>query len=333
MRRYFGRKIVIYALTFILAVTIDWLIPRFMPGNPVDILLARMGPRAGAEGVDVMRTYFVKSFGLDLPIWQQYINFWIAMFKGDLGISLYLFPQPVAKVIMNAVPYDIALLLPAILLSWVAGNNFGAFAARSKSLDNTVLPIGYTLTATPYMWLGILLAWLFGIVWKIFPISGAYSYAIPKPTFTWLFISSFLQHWFLPFMSLFMVMFGGWAIGMRNMIIYELEADYAHYLEALGAPRRLIRRYAFRNAILPQITGLALQLGVIVAGALATEIVFSYPGIGYLILQAIQNQDYFLLQGCFLFIIVGVLIANFLVDLAYILVDPRTRAGMQGDAA
>ncbi len=179
------------------------------------------------------------------------------------------------------------------------------------------------------MWLGILLAWAFGIVLGIFPISGAYSYAM-SPSLSWPFFWSLLRHWFLPFASLFIVMFGGWAIGMRNMIIYELEADYAHYLEALGAPRRLIRGYAFRNAILPQITGLALQLGVIVSGALATEIVFSYPGIGYLILQAIQNQDYFLLQGCFLFIIIGVLLANFLIDIVYVLVDPRTRIGMQG---
>ena len=127
-------------------------------------------------------------------------------------------------------------------------------------------------------------------------------------------------------------MFGGWAIGMRNMIIYELESDYSHYLEALGAPRKLIRQYAFRNAILPQITGLALQLGVIVAGQLVTEIVFSYPGVGYLILQAIQNHDFFLLQGCFLFIIIGVLLANFIIDVTYVLVDPRTRTGMQGAA-
>jgi peptide/nickel transport system permease protein len=127
------------------------------------------------------------------------------------------------------------------------------------------------------------------------------------------------------------VQFGGWAIGMRNMIIYELEADYSHYLEALGAPKRLVRQYAFRNAVLPQLSGLALALGVIVAGALATEIVFSYPGIGYLILQAIQNHDYFLLQGCFLIIIIGVLAANFAIDVAYVLVDPRTRIGMQGE--
>jgi peptide/nickel transport system permease protein len=116
------------------------------------------------------------------------------------------------------------------------------------------------------------------------------------------------------------------------MIIYELEADYAHYLAALGAPRRLVRRYAFRNALLPQLTGLALQLGVLVAGALVTEIVFSYPGLGYLILQAINNQDFFLIQGAFLFIIIGVLVANFLVDVVYILVDPRTRVGMRGEA-
>ena len=330
MRRYFGRKILIYILTFFLAVTIDWAIPRFMPGNPVQNMLSRAGLRA--EAAEMMYTYYTQAFGLDLPIWQQYLKFWYALLHGDLGTSVFLFPQPVTKVIMSAVPYDIFLLLPAILLSWFAGNHFGAFAARSKRLDNTVLPLGYILTATPYMWLGILLAWFFGIVLGIFPISGAYSYAM-KPSFSLAFIASLLYHWFLPFMSLFLVMFGGWAIGMRNMIIYELEADYSHYLEALGAPRKLIRKYAFRNAVLPQLTGLALQLGVIVSGALATEIVFSYPGIGFLILQAIQNQDYFLLQGCFLFIIVGVLLANFAIDIVYVLVDPRTRAGMQGDSA
>jgi peptide/nickel transport system permease protein len=281
-----------------------------------------------------MYSYYTQAFGLDLPIWQQYLSFWNALFHGDLGTSVYLFPKPVTEVIMEAVPYDIALLLPAILLSWFAGNKFGAFAARSKRLDNTVLPVGYILTATPYMWLGILLAWVFGIVLHILPISGAYSYAIKSVNLSsWTFISSFLQHWILPFASLFMVMFGGWAIGMRNMIIYELEADYSHYLEALGAPKSLIRNYAYRNAILPQLTGLALQLGVIVAGALSTEIVFSYPGIGFLILQAILNQDYFLLQGCFLFVIVGVLLANFIIDIAYVFVDPRTRTGMQGGGA
>ena len=301
-----------------------------MPGNPVDLLISRAGLRGSA--VSQMYTYYMEAFGLNLPIWKQYLNFWVAIFHGDLGTSIFLFPTPVTKVIANAIPYDIALLIPAILASWFAGNKFGAFAARSKRLDNTLLPLGYILTATPYMWLGILLAWLFGIILQIFPIAGGYSFAM-RPNLSFSFIWSLILHWFLPCASLFIVQFGGWAIGMRNLIIYELEADYSHYLEALGAPKRLIRKYAFNNALLPQLSGLALQLGVIVTGALATEVVFSYPGIGYLILQAIHNEDYFLLQGCFLYVVMGVLLANFIIDIVYVMVDPRTRMGMQGGEA
>jgi peptide/nickel transport system permease protein len=329
VKRYFGRKLLIYILTFFLAVSIDWLIPRFMPGDPIQAMLARASLKA--EAAKAMYTYYTQAFGLDLPVWQQYLSFWNALFHGDLGTSVWLFPQPVLKIIMNAVPYDILLLLPSILLSYWAGNHFGAFAARSKRLDNTILPIGYILTATPYPWLGLLLAWLFGLVLPIFPIAGAYSFSMVSTKLSWPFVTSVFEHWCLPFASLFIVQFGGWAIGMRNMIIYELEADYSHYLEALGAPRRLVRKYAYNNAVLPQLSGLALSLGAIVAGALGTEIVFSYPGIGYLILQAIQNHDYFLLQGCFLFIIIGVLLANFIIDIVYVLVDPRTRIGMQGE--
>lgn len=330
MRRYLGRKLLLYGLTFFLAVTIDWMIPRFMPGDPVTNMLARVS--VNSDAAVVMYEYYSHVFGLDVPVWQQYLNFWSSLFQGDLGRSAYLFPTPVIDVLKRAVPYDLFLLLPSILLAWYAGNKFGAFAARSKWLDNTISPLGYILTATPYMWLGILLAWFFGIVLGIFPVAGAYSFSL-RPTFSLTFILDVLHHWFLPFISLFLVGFGGWAIGMRNMIIYELESDYSHYLEALGAPKKLVRQYAFNNAILPQITGLALQLGVVVAGALVTEVVFSYPGIGYLLLAAIQNQDYFLIQGCFLFIIIGVLVANFIIDIAYVIVDPRTRRGMTGDAA
>ncbi|MFW6104651.1 MAG: ABC transporter permease [Candidatus Bipolaricaulota bacterium] len=327
MKRYFSRKVLIYILTFFLAVTLDWLIPRFMPGNPVQNMLSRASIQS--EAAEVMRGYYTKAFGLDVPLWQQYLNFWKAIFHGDLGVSVYMFPERVTQVLLHAVPYTLALMVPSVLLSWIAGNKFGAFAARSKWLDNTVLPFTYLLRATPYMWLAILMAWSLGIVWNIFPISGAYSYSM-QPSFSFAFLFSFLKHWFLPFASMFIVQFGGWAIGMRNMIIYELEEDYSHYLESLGAPRSLVRKYAFRNAMLPQITGLALQLGQVVAGALATEIVFSYPGIGYLLLQAINNQDYFLIQGCFLFIVIGVLLANFIIDIVYIIVDPRTRLGMEG---
>jgi peptide/nickel transport system permease protein len=330
VRRYFGRKLAIYALTFWVAATIDWMIPRFMPGDPVQTLLSRY--QIPPEAVADMIAYYNGLFGLDKPLPEQYLNFWIALVQGDLGRSVWLGGAPVVDVIMAAVPFTLALLIPAILLSWWAGNHFGAFAARRKVLDDAVLPVGYVLTATPYMWLAILVAWIFGFLLGWFPLSGGYSFAL-EPSLSLTFFGSLLSHWVMPFASLFLVMFGGWAIGMRNMIIYELDADYSRYLGALGAPSRLVRKYAFRNAVLPQITGLALALGVIVAGALVTEIVFSYPGIGKLLLSAVQTKDYFLLQGIFLFVIIGVLVANFIVDIAYVVVDPRTRVGMRGGGA
>ncbi len=330
MRRYFGRKLLVYALTFFVAATIDWLIPRFMPGNPIQSLLSRS--HVTPEALPALQAYYENLFGLDKPFLEQYANFWASLLHGDLGRSVYLSGSPVTNVIMGAVPYTLALLIPAILLSWWVGNKFGAIAARRRWLDNAVLPVGYILTAMPYMWIAIVIAWVLGTILRILPISGGYSYAM-EPSLTWDFIASLGSHWVMPFLSLFLVQLGGWAIGMRNVIIYELDADYSRYLGSLGAPAGLIRRYAYRNALLPQVTGLALSLGLVVAGALVTEIVFAYPGLGKLLLAAVQNEDYFLLQGIFLFVIVGVLIANFLVDIAYLVIDPRTRVGMRGGSA
>ncbi len=328
MRRYFLRKLLVYLVTFVAAVTIDWAIPHLMPGNPVLALMARFQIR-DPQTAQNMYHHYMRAFNLDLPLWKQYLYFWVALFHGDLGMSIVQFPSSVSSIIVHAVPYTLGLLLPATLLSWYAGNKVGALAARRKVLDNTALPVGYALTATPYMWLAILLSWVFAVIWRVFPVGFAYD-PTQRQGWNWSFVASVLDHWFLPFLSLFLVSFGGWAIGMRNMIIYELESDYAHYLEALGAPQRLVRRYAFRNAVLPQVTGLALSLGAILAGALVTEIVFSYPGLGYQIYRAITNADYFVIQGIFLFIIVGVLVANFIVDIVYVLIDPRTRIGMEG---
>src|SRR5690606_21214784 len=149
--------------------TINWMIPRFMPGDPVQSMVAR-ARLENPEAVAALQSYYTNLFGLDVPLWQQYLNFWGALFRGDLWVGIWLFPTPVWDVLVRAVPYTLALLVPAIVLSWFAGNKFGAAAARSKWLDNTVLPIGYILTATPYMWLGILLAWSLGIVVGIFPV-------------------------------------------------------------------------------------------------------------------------------------------------------------------
>jgi peptide/nickel transport system permease protein len=327
VKRYLARKLAIYLLTFFVAVTIDWAIPRLMPGDPVSGLISRL--QADPTAAQEMHGYFTESFGLDEPLWKQYLNFWLGLLHGDLGPSIAYVGSSVSDLIREAVPYTLALLVPAIVLSYIAGNRVGAMAARRKVLDNTALPIAYVLTATPYVWLALVLAYVLAFRWQIFPVSGAYDFSL-QPEYSWEFARSFLEHWFLPFLTLFLVLFGGWAIGMRNLIIYELEADYSNYLQALGAPNRLVRKYAYRNAVLPQMSGLALALGAVVGGAIVTEIVFGYPGIGMLILTAIQNRDYFLLQGIFLFIIVGVLIANFIVDIAYVIVDPRTRTGLQG---
>ena len=322
MNKYLTRKIFIYLLTFFVAVTLDWAIPRFMPGNPISVLMSRFSGLP--ESRKILTSYFTQAFGLDKPLWQQYLNFWKALLRGDLGVSIYLYPKSVLSIIKESLPFDILLLLPAILLSWIIGNWVGAFAAKSKKIDRFLIPVLYVLSSMPYFWFAIILAWTFGVVIPIFPIAGGYSYSM-TPEFSLTFVLDFLKHWILPFLSLFVVMLGGWAIGMRNMIIYEVEANYSRYMESLGSSERLILKYAFRNAILPQVTGLALQLGQMVAGALTTEMVFSYPGIGYILMQAILHQDYFLIQGCFLFIVLGVLLANFIVDFVYVLIDPRVR--------
>jgi len=325
--RYLARKITLYLLTFFVAVTIDWAIPRLMPGNPIDTLISRFQVNSTAS--QQLHGFFFKSFGFDQPLWKQYLEFWHGLFTGDLGPSIAYVGSSVNSLIWHALPYTLALLVPAIVLSYIAGNRVGAMAARRKVLDNSVLPVSYVLTATPYMWLAIMLAYFISFRWGLLPVSGAYDFSI-QPSWSWEFAHSFLRHWFLPFLTLFLVSFGGWAIGMRNLIIYELESDYTNYLQALGAPSGLVRKYAYQNAVLPQMSGLALALGAVVGGALVTEIVFGYPGMGTLIITAIQNSDYFLLQGIFLFIIVGVLLANFIVDILYVVVDPRTRVGIQG---
>jgi len=327
MSRYLLRKSAIYLLTFFVAVSIDFAIPRLMPGNPIDSLIARL--QADSTASQELHGFFTESFGLDEPLWKQYLTFWRGLFHGDLGPSIAYVGSSVTELIWTAIPYTLALLVPAIVLSYIAGNRVGAMAARRKTLDNTVLPVAYVLTAMPYMWLALILAYVLAFRLQIFPVSGAYDFSL-QPAWTLEFARSFLAHWFLPFLTLFLVAFGGWAIGMRNLIIYELESEYTNYLQSLGAPSRLVRKYAYSNAVLPQMSGLALALGLVVGGALVTEIVFGYPGIGSLIITAIQVRDYFLLQGIFLFIILGVLIANFIVDIAYVIVDPRTRTGIQG---
>jgi peptide/nickel transport system permease protein len=327
VRRYFIRKVITYVLAFFVGATIDWSIPHLMPGNPVQLYLANFNLKPA--GYEALYKTMSQAFGTNLPLWDQYLHYWSGLLTGNWGISFWDFPARVSTLIFQALPYTLALLVPAIVLSYVLGNRLGAAAARRRLLDNTVLPAGYVFQAIPYPWLALALPYLLGEVWHVFPISGGYDPGL-LPSLSWTFISSLLYHWFLPFLTVFLVSLGGWAIGMRNLVIYELENDSSRYLRALGASERVVRRYAYRSASLPQLSGLALALGIVVGGNIVTEYAFSYPGLGRLIFQAISNEDYFLLQGIFIFIIIGVLVANFIIDIVYITVDPRTRLSMQG---
>jgi peptide/nickel transport system permease protein len=325
--RYLSRKLITYVLAFIVGVTLDWLIPRLAPGDPIQTLLSKFQLQPASYAA--LYKTFAQAFGTNLPLWQQYLNFWKGLLTGDMGISIWNPPARVTTLIFNALPYTLALIVPATVLSYMIGNRLGAAAARRKALDNTVLPMGYIAQAIPYPFLALLVPYLLGVVWHIFPTRLGYGQGL-LPAWNWTFIGSLLDHWFLPFLTLFLVSLGGWAIGMRNLVIYELENDSSRYLRALGASERVVRRYAYRSASLPQLSGLALALGVVVGGNIVTEIAFQYPGIGTLLYNAITNNDYFLLQGIFIFIVIGVLIANFIIDLVFITVDPRTRLSMQG---
>ena len=322
-KKYLTRKVVVYGITFVFAVTLNWLLPRLMPGNPIETMLSQsLGLSPGER--QVLLEYYSNLYGLNKSLWEQFVNFWVSLFHGDLGYSI-LYHAPVSDLIKNALPYDIAILLPAILLSWFVGNWLGALAGKNKKYDRYTMPVFYFLASMPYFWFAMILVYGVGVKLGWLPYSGAYAPDL-VPGFSWEFVASFISHWILTFLSLFVVMIGSWAIGMRNMIIYELEADYVRYLEALGGSEKLMTKHAYRNAILPQVTGLALQLGMMVAGAIATEIVFNYPGIGVLIMNAALSQDYFLLQGAFLVVVVSVLAANFAIDLIYAFIDPRVRA-------
>jgi peptide/nickel transport system permease protein len=330
VRRYFIRKLITYVVAFFVGATVDWAIPHFTPGDPVQLYLAKFALQP--SGYAPLYKTMSQAFGTNLPLWDQYLHFWTGLVHGNLGVSIYDFPAQVTTLVWGALPYTLALLVPAIVLSYIAGNRVGALAARRKWLDNTVLPVGYVFQATPYAALALAMPFLFGVIWHLFPVSGGYDEGL-LPQLTWTFFWSLLTHWFLPFLTVFLVSFGGWAIGMRNLVIYELENDSSRYMRALGGSERLVRRYAYRNASLPQLSGLALALGVVIGGNIVAEIAFHYPGLGLLIYSAITAKDYFLLQGIFIFIIIGVLVANFVIDIVYVIVDPRTRLSMQGAAA
>jgi peptide/nickel transport system permease protein len=319
------RRIGFYIFTAWVAITLNFIIPRLMPGNPVQVVFARIRRQATPAAVHA----FTAAFGLDTRqgLLGQYGSYLNQLAHGNAGVSITYFPSGVASVISQALPWTLVLLGVATILSFVIGTLLGMLSAakRGSRWVDGLLPVTSFLSAVPYFWLGLVMLTIFAVGLHWFPLSGGYAVGTPVG-FSAPFIATAVVHGILPALTIVISSVAGWLLGMRNVMIPTLSEDYVLLAEAKGLRRRrILFTYAARNAILPNIASFAMSLGFIVGGAILTEVVFSYPGIGYVLLQAVSNDDYPLMQGIFLMITLLVLAANLLADAAYAFLDPRTR--------
>lgn len=326
------RKLGWYAAAFAAALALNFFLPRMLPGNPVDSLVsAALGRGASSEAKQRVYETYIHEFGLDQSLWSQFLTYAGNVLQGDFGTSFSRYPAEVSTMVAEALPWTVLLQLPAVLLGWIIGNLIGAVAAyRRGGFDRGVYLSSLFLSAAPYYCLAVLLLYGLAVVLPLFPTGGGWSFGM-RPEWSAAFAVDAVSHWFLPFLSLLLVFIGGQSIGMRSMAVYEIDADYVGFARSFDLPDRKIVGYIFRNGMLPQITGLALAIGTLVAGALLTEIVFSYPGIGTLLYDAILSKDYPVIQAVTLLVLIVVLAANFLVDVLYGLIDPRIRAAERGE--
>jgi peptide/nickel transport system permease protein len=323
--RFILRRLGFYLIAFWVSITLNFLLPRFMPGDPVSRMFARTQDRMQPEQIEALR----KLLGVDSrPIWEQYADYLHNMATGQMGVSISRFPTPVTEVIASQVGWTLLLGGTALVIAAVVGNLLGILAAwrRGGAIDSALPPFLIFIGSFPYFWLAMGALYLFGVTLGWFPIRHAFSDTI-EPSFSWDFMSDVGMHLVLPALTIVLVSLGGWMLGMRNTMIATNAEDYITMAEAKGLrPGRIMFRYAARNAMLPSVTSFGMSLGFVVGGALLTEVVFAYPGVGYQLLNAVQGLDYPLMQGLFLTITAAVLLANFLVDILYVRLDPRVRA-------
>jgi peptide/nickel transport system permease protein len=316
-------------LIVFVAVTVNFIMPRLLPGDPVQTALARLQAAGGAEEIDIQAvaaTYRAK-YGLDAPWPIQYLNYWRDLFRLDLGVSFTNFPEKVTTKLANALPWSVGLLSVATLISFTLGSLLGARLAwpGSSPLIKTTVPFMMVLTSIPFYLLAIILVYLFAVVFRLLPPAGGVDttriWRFDLPT-----ILDILRHALLPCLAIVLGNIGFWALGMRSQMISVLGEDYITFAEAKGlGPGRVFFRYGMRNAMLSQITALALSLGAVVSGAVLVEVIFNYHGIGSLLYVSIRGQDYFVFKGVVLMLIVSLAVLLFIVDLLYPLLDPRIR--------
>jgi peptide/nickel transport system permease protein len=298
-----------------------------MPGDPVSAIVAHLAQgMTNSTGVQKIYQQYADLFGTNKPMIDQFFIYLSNVFHGNFGFSFSQYPRTVVDVLKASILWTICLQFPAIIVGWLIGNVLGALAAYIKGgFDKVLMPISIFVSNFPQFGMAIILLVIFGVTLKWFPSSGGYGFDL-IPNWSWRFVWSVFTHYQLPFWSIVIIAIGGQAIGMRSMSIYELNADYVKYSRFLGIKDWKIVGYVFRNAMLPQVTGLALSIGTMVGGALVAEIIFSYPGLGVTLLHSVLGQDYPLISASSLIITVMVLIATFLVELLYGFIDPRIKA-------
>jgi peptide/nickel transport system permease protein len=326
--RFFVRRLGFYLVTVWAALTINFLIPRMMPGNPIQSLVSHYQ----GQGAEAAVTGLEKTFGLNSRegLLGQYWHYLVQLAHGDLGLSITYYPSTVSAEISHSLPWTIGLVGIATVISFVLGTLAGIEAGwrRGSRASDAMVPVGTFLNSMPYFWVGLLALTVFGVTLRWFPLAGG---ANPDVTEGWNgpFLSSVLTHAVLPAGTIIVSSVGGWLLTMRNMTVTTMAEDYVTVAVAKGLrPRRIMYQYAARNAILPNLSGFALSLGFVVSGSIVTETVFSYPGVGFEMFNAVANDDYPLMQGIFLVITLAVLVANLLADIAYIALDPRIRQGV-----
>lgn len=327
--RYLLRRAGFYLVALWASVTINFIIPRLMPGDPAEAYLARMqGQNMSREQIQALRVEFGVKSGQSVI--TQYFTYLNNILHGNFGISSANFPQPVIRVIWEHLFWTLGLVGMAVILSFILGTLIGMIVAwrRGSRLDTILPPILVFVSAIPYFWMALGLLFSLGFTLNWFPMEGGYDVFSTAPGWSMDFVFSVIQHSILPAFTLVLGALGGWVLPMRNTMVTTLSEDYVLMAQAKGLPeRRVMFNYAARNAILPSVTGFSISLGLIVGGSLLTEMVFNYPGIGYTLYNAVINNDYGLIEGCFLVIAIAVLLANFMAELVYTFLDPRVRQG------
>jgi peptide/nickel transport system permease protein len=331
--RHLSERLVIFVATIAISVTVVFFVPRMVPGDPLGALSLKLAQVGGNLGGKALVEEYTRRFGLDKSPGEQYVAYLRQLAQGDMGYSISVFPTTVGELLKQSIPWTVGLLLVTTVISWTLGSIIGGvvgWTGGRSPLLQALVPVALVLYTIPYYILAIILVFLLAFLWPIFPISGAYSIGL-QPSFSPGFILDLLHHAALPALSIVLVSLGWWFLSMRSLIVSIKGEDYITWAEAKGLPPgRIFWAYAFRNALLPQATGLALSLGHIVSGALITETIFAYPGLGYLIFNSIKSLDFPVIQGGILLIIVAVAVANLAIDLAYPLIDPRIRFGSAG---